>query len=193
MLTDFGRSGRCRRNGTTTWSMEQEFMASWVCCLDESISKWLDKYTCLGHLIVPRKPWPSGNEYHTICCSLSGVLFALEIVEGKDKPTERPAKEHSELGKTVSLCLRLTKSLNATGSLVILDSGFCVVKAILEMKRNGVFSAYKGQTQSWKKVTVNSPTFLSQSPKIATLPLLTLFKLRIANSNFSNFFIIWKH
>ena len=51
------------------------------------------------------------------------------------------AKEHSELGKTVGFCLQLTKSLNATGSLVILDSGFCVVKAILEMKRKGVFSA----------------------------------------------------
>lgn len=68
-------------------------------------------------------------------------MYAVEIVEGKDVPTQQPAKEFEEKGKTVGLCLRLTKSIHGTGSLVVMDSGFCVVKAITELKRVSVFSS----------------------------------------------------
>ena len=66
-------------------NMEKQFEPSYVSCLDESMSKWVSQYTCPGFMVVPRKPWPFGNEYHTICCSLSGVLFAMELMEGKDE------------------------------------------------------------------------------------------------------------
>ena len=121
-------------------NMENEFLASWVCCLDESMSKWLNQYTAPGFMVVPRKPWKCGNEYHTICCSITGILFALELIEGKDRPILGPNKEHEEKGKTVGLCLRLTKSLQGTGTIVVMDSGFCVVKAIVEMRKVGIFS-----------------------------------------------------
>jgi len=66
----------------------KNFMPGWVNCLDESISKWLGKYTCPGFMCIPRKPWPFGNEYHTICCGVSGILYAAELVEGKDEPRQ---------------------------------------------------------------------------------------------------------
>ena len=70
-----------------------------------------------------------------------GLMYAIEIVEGKDEPPQRPSKEHAAMGKTVSLLLRLTKTIWNTGKTVILDSGFCVAKGILELKNKGVFSS----------------------------------------------------
>ena len=57
---------------------------------------------------VPRKPHPMGNEYHSICCGLSGIMFAIELVEGKDSPKElKNSKPFDNLGKTAGLLLRL--------------------------------------------------------------------------------------
>ena len=73
--------------------MAEVFVPSWVSCLDKSMSIWFNKFTCPGWMFVPRKPHPFGNEYHSICCGLSGVMFAIELVEGKDRPKEK--KERS--------------------------------------------------------------------------------------------------
>jgi hypothetical protein len=122
-------------------NMLEQFMPGWISCLDESMSKWLNRYTCPGFMVVPRKPWPIGNEYHTIACGVSGILYAMEIVEGADEPRQRPRKEFENLGKTVGLLLRLTKSLWGTGKALVLDSGFCVLQGIVELKKKGVFAA----------------------------------------------------
>lgn len=122
-------------------NMDAQFMSGWIQCLDESMSVWLNRFTCPGFMFVPRKPWPFGNEYHTICCGLSGILFRLEIVEGRDFPTERERPEFDEEGKTVGLLLRLTRPLWNQGKIVVLDSGFCVLKGIVELKKKGVFAA----------------------------------------------------
>ena len=90
---------------------------------------------------MPRKPWPFGNEYHSIACGKSRVMYRVEIVEGKDMPCERPAKEFNELGKTVGLMLRLTRPFWSTSKVVVFDSGFCVLKGIVELRRKGVFGA----------------------------------------------------
>ena len=50
-------------------NMTEQFTPSWVSWLDESMSTWTNKYSCPGWMFVPRKPWPFGNEYHTVCCS----------------------------------------------------------------------------------------------------------------------------
>ena len=68
--------------------MMEQFTPSWVSCLDESMSTWTNKYSCPGWMFVPQKPWPFGNEYHMVCCSLSGILWQMELVEGKDSPSE---------------------------------------------------------------------------------------------------------
>lgn len=122
-------------------NMSTNFTASWISCLDESMMKWMNAFTCPGFMFVPRKPWPFGNEWHTIACGVSGILYQLELVEGKDEPTERPNPEYSLLGKTVGLLLRLTKPLWATGKVVVLDSGFCVLQGLIELKKRGVYAA----------------------------------------------------
>ena len=133
-------------------NMENQFIPSWISCLDESMSKWVNAFTCPGFMFVPRKPWPFGNEFHTIACCSSGILYALELVEGKDRPRERPNEEFSYLGKTVGLLLRLTKQLWGAGKVVILDSGFCVLQGIAELKKKGVFaSALIKKRRYWPK------------------------------------------
>jgi hypothetical protein len=120
-------------------NMEGNFCPSSFTCLDESMSKWVNQHSCPGYMYVPRKPWPYGNKYHTICCCKSGIMFGMELVEGKDTPKERPPKEFEEKGKTVGLLLRLTKSLARSGRLCFLDSGFCVLKGIIALQKQGVF------------------------------------------------------
>jgi Transposase IS4 len=68
-------------------------------------------------------------------------MFGVEIVEGKGTPRKKPPKEFESLGKTVGLLLRLTKPLWGTAKMVVLDSGFCVLKGIIELKKRGVFAA----------------------------------------------------
>ena len=92
-------------------NMKEKFTPSWITCLDESMSTWANKFTCPGYMFVPRKPWPFGNEYHTICCAVCGILFGIELVEGKDKPPEIVPEFNNAGGPTVGLLLRLTKSL----------------------------------------------------------------------------------
>jgi hypothetical protein len=123
-------------------NMVANFTPGWISCLDESMSTWANKYTCPGYMFVPRKPWPFGNEYHTIGCGVCEILYQLELVEGKDEPKEgHGRKEFDELGKTVGLLLHLTKSIWGTAKVVVLDSGFCVLQGIVELKKRGVFAA----------------------------------------------------
>jgi len=46
----------------------------------------------------------------------------MTMVEGKDATPQVQPKEYSGKGKTVGLCLHLTKSLHGTGSVVVMDS-----------------------------------------------------------------------
>jgi Transposase IS4 len=123
--------------------MTNVFMSGYIACLDESMSTWTNRWTCPGWMYVPRKPNPMGNEWHTICCTLSGIMFGMELVEGKDAPPERRLVDPSDVakGKTAGLLLRLCRPLFGTGTIVILDSGFCVLQAIIELRKNGVYSS----------------------------------------------------
>ena len=122
-------------------NMQNIFEPSWISCLDELMSFWTNIYSCPGFMFVPRKPWPFGNEWHTICCATSGVMYAIELVEGKDRPRELGSPEYDNHGgKTVGLLLRLTKQLWNLGKVVVLDSGFCVARALTELAKKGVFA-----------------------------------------------------
>ena len=119
-------------------NMAAIFKSGFVTCLDESMSSWINKFTCPGWIFVPRKPRRFGNEYHTICCGICGILFALKLVEGKDHPVELPSPPDNK--KTTHLLLELCRSLYGSGKMVVLDSGFCVLQAIIEFKKVGVFA-----------------------------------------------------
>ena len=81
--------------------MKLKLFLSWISWLDESTSKWLGKCSCPGFMCVPRKSWILSNEYHTIACGTSGVLYQMEIVEGRYTPKRASPKELNDLGKTV--------------------------------------------------------------------------------------------
>ena len=120
--------------------MANVFLAGWVICLDESMSIWHQRWTCPGWIFCPRKPLPFGNEYHTACCALCNILFSIELVEGKDEPPQ-VRKEFERSGKTGGLLLRMLRAYHHTGRYVVLDSGFCVLKAIVDLQKVGVYSA----------------------------------------------------
>jgi Transposase IS4 len=122
-------------------NMHDCFLPGWVSCLDESMMEWTSQFTCPGFMFVPRKPHPFGNEWHSICCGISGIMYAVELVEGKDSPIGLTKEFHEMKQKTVALLLRLTKRLWHTGKVVVLDSGFCVLKGLIELRRRGVFAA----------------------------------------------------
>jgi hypothetical protein len=103
-------------------NMARSFHPSWVVIVEESMSVWTNEHTCPGFMFVPRKPWPFGNEYHSACCGMSGIIFQVEIVEGKDRPHKLGGREYNELGKTVGLLLWITKPIWNTGKVIILDS-----------------------------------------------------------------------
>ena len=66
-------------------TMVENFVPGFVNCLDESMSVWTHKFTCPGFMFIPRKPWTFGNEYHTVCCYTSGIMWGIDLVEGKDR------------------------------------------------------------------------------------------------------------
>ena len=121
--------------------MRENFVLGWVNCLDESMMIWFNKWTCPGWIFCPRKPHLYGNEWHSMCCGLSSILFVVLLVEGKDKPPERPGDRFGGMSKTAGLLRIMCTSIFATGKVVILDSGFCVLQGLIELRKNGLFAA----------------------------------------------------
>jgi len=119
---------------------DRNFSCSFVACLDETMSLWLNRWTCPGWTFVPRKPWSMGNEYHTMCCGVTSIIFSIDLVEGSDRPRELPSLDAEKKGPTVSLLLRMCKPLYTKGTIVILDSGLCVLKGIVELMKKGVYA-----------------------------------------------------
>jgi hypothetical protein len=115
------------------------FSAAWALCLNELMLIWFNQWTCPGWVFCPCKPHPFGNEYHTACCGLLGIMFSIEMVEGKDHPPQ-VAERWSKLGKTTRLLLRMLATYFSTGRYVILDSSFCVLKSLVELKKVGIFA-----------------------------------------------------
>ena len=132
----------CVRQLISAWNenMAAAFTPSWLVCIDESMVPWTSEYTAPGWVSLPRKPHPLGNEYHTIACAETNIIFRVEIVEGRDHPPEL-AVEYSELGKTPGLVLRMTKSIHGTGRVVVMDSGFGVLQGLIELLKVGLYSS----------------------------------------------------
>ncbi|OEU23149.1 hypothetical protein FRACYDRAFT_233318 [Fragilariopsis cylindrus CCMP1102] len=69
------------------------------------------------------------NKNHTIADSMTNILYAAEIVVGKDTPPDYVHEYGKEEGKTSSLLARLTRLIWHTGKLLVIpDSGFCVIQ-----------------------------------------------------------------
>ncbi len=104
------------------------FIPSWILCLDESMLIWFQRWTCSGWVFCPLKPHPFGNEYHSACCGLSGMMFSIKVIEGKDHPNELGPPEYDDHGgKTIGSMLHMLKSVFPSGWYVVLNSGFCIL------------------------------------------------------------------
>ena len=94
--------------------MKLVFSPAWAVCLDESMAKWLNEYAP-GWMAVGRKPRPFGNEYHTMACAQSHILFWMEMVEGKDRPPQLGPLQHVEAhGKLCGLVLRAAEGIKGS-------------------------------------------------------------------------------
>ena len=73
--------------------MEEEFDPGLESCMDKSMNVGKDP-TSTGWMVVPWKPHPFGNEYHSICDGDLAVgkgnpiMVHVELQEGKDCPSE---------------------------------------------------------------------------------------------------------
>ena len=67
-------------------------------------------------------------------------MFAIELVEGKDRPQELGPLEYSPRGHTGGLLLHMLKSYFGSGKYIILESGFCVLTALVELRKKGLFA-----------------------------------------------------
>ena len=115
------------------------FEPSWVSVLDESMQEWISKYTCTAWMCVGRKSHHFGNERHNIYCGLSSIMWFAEIAEVRDFPREHKIPEFDDIGTTLVTMLRLTRPIWNCVKVVIMDSGFCVTKGLVEIRKKGVF------------------------------------------------------
>ena len=131
---------------------ELEYSPSWLSCIDESMNVWLNKF-CPGFMVCPRKPWPFGNEYHSIADGNENghnpIMWRVRLVEGKDRPKLAngrwafPTKwEDKGYTKTVELLLDMTAPIHRTGKVVTGDSGFCVTEGVTALHDRGVYGQF---------------------------------------------------
>ena len=77
-------------------------------------------------------------------------MYSIKLVEGKDRPKELPP--FHEKGKTAGLLLRLTESIAHSRRVVIMDSCFCVLRALVNLFEVGiVVSAVIKKRRYWPK------------------------------------------
>lgn len=121
-------------------NMSVQYRPSYLVCLDESMVAWTNKHTCPGWTFLPRKPHPMGNEYHTIACAATHIIFHVELVEGKDRPASRGMLQHeAEYGKMGGLILRMCESIMSSGRIVVMDSAFCNLRAAVALAEQLTF------------------------------------------------------
>ena len=90
-------------------------------------------------MCVGRKSHPIGNERHAIACGLSTNMGFAEILKGRDSLCERGRPDFSEIGKKVGEIMQCTRPIWNCANVVIMDSGLCVTKVLVEMRRKELF------------------------------------------------------
>ena len=126
------------------WGVQHGFMFNaWVGKLSGQEHEHLDEQILLSSLHIHPKEavWPFGNKYHTVCCCATGIMWGVDLVERKVRPHQTGQQTYDDLGMTVGLLLWLLAPIFFKGFVVILDSGFCVLKGIIELCKKGVFAS----------------------------------------------------
>ena len=87
-------------------NMRENVLPGYMNCLNESMSMWTNKFTCPGFMFAPCKPWPLGNEYHTMCCCSSGIMWGIDLVEGKGCPPQLGQQQYENSVRQLDCCFR---------------------------------------------------------------------------------------
>ena len=125
-------------------NMNEVLFPSWLVTLDESMVVFTNPFSP-GWINIKRKPHPFENEYHTIADTETGIIFFIEIVEGRDAPKEGPNAPPLEFegelkSKIAALCVRMTKNIWGSGRVVLLDSGFGYLPSCTSLLQRGLHS-----------------------------------------------------
>ena len=76
----------------------------------------------------------------------------MELIEGKDSPSEIIPKLQQIKEKLLDCCFMCWSPSLPRGNVVILDSGFCILNGIVELKKCGVYtSALIKKRKYWPK------------------------------------------
>ena len=68
-------------------------------------------------------------------------MWGIDLVEGKDRPPQLGIQQYDNLGSMVGLLLHMLSPIYHKGFVSILDSGLCVLKGIIELRKKGVFAS----------------------------------------------------
>jgi Transposase IS4 len=69
-------------------------------------------------------------------------MYSIELVEGKNQPHQSSQKNlRNKQEGTAGLLIRLCESIMHSGRVVTMDSGFCVLQALIEILHVGVYSS----------------------------------------------------
>ena len=64
-------------------NMTSHFRPGWAICLDESMSKWTNRYSMPNWTYCPRKPTPMGQMFHDMADAESHIVFVFACYRGK--------------------------------------------------------------------------------------------------------------
>ena len=101
----------------------------------------MNKYKYLGFIFILRKSWYFGNDHRTIfVSSVLGFMILSWLKTGmfREKNISLP---RGQRWINFGLFLSFYKSIWVTGKVLVLDSGFCALRAITEILKVGLFSA----------------------------------------------------
>lgn len=138
------RHPRVRRGSVDCWWCVWQVVSS-VQCMISWTFWWFPNCCCVqkfwvvsGCMFVPHKPKPFGNEYHSVCCGKSTIMSRIVLVEDKDTPRQIQRPFDTFKGKTTAPLLQMCAPIFGRGFLVVLDSGFYVLQALVKLKKRGV-------------------------------------------------------
>ncbi len=110
------------------------------------MNSWLNKF-CPGFTVCPQKPWPFGNEYHSIADGDENghnpIMWRVRLVKGKDRPklangrwafpTKWEDKGYTKMAEA---------PIHRTGKVVTWNSGFCVTEGVTALHDRGVYGQF---------------------------------------------------
>ena len=90
-------------------------------------------------MCVPCKLHPIGNEYYLVSWEIYGIILVIKFIEGKDRLKELGNMKYYEYRKIGRLLFQLYEAIFSTGKVIILDSGFYMLKRIISIINFGVY------------------------------------------------------